>query len=198
MSSRSAESESLDDVTIEQIKDLFYRDGYAHIPGVLRHEEVAALRQKTDELLDDPELQARVNVDRHDAHYAQRYASATGEQVPFILRNTIELDPLFADMLVREPILSLAQAIVGRDCRFCGQNVLRNPSGVAIEQWHVDGALHFPLPDEVPRHDARVRPPVLWLTIQMALSDIDTIEHGPTQYIPGSHFSGRHPNDQHS
>jgi ectoine hydroxylase-related dioxygenase (phytanoyl-CoA dioxygenase family) len=30
----------------------------------------------------------------------------------------------------------------------------------------------------------------------MALSDIDTIAHGPTQYIPGSHFSGRHPNDQ--
>ena len=38
--------------------------------------------------------------------------------------------------------------------------------------------------------------PVLWLTVQIALSDIDRIEHGPTQYVPGSHFSGRQPNNQ--
>ncbi len=180
----------------EQIVDAFYRDGFVHIPGILEPHEIEALKARTDELLDDVALQARVNPERHDPHYAQRHLSATGEQVPFILRNTIELDPLFADMLTREPILSLAEAIVGKGCRFCGQNVLRNNSGVAIEQWHVDGALQFPLPDDIPRHDARARPPVLWLTIQMALSDIDTIEQGPTQYVPGSHFSGRHPNEQ--
>ena len=38
--------------------------------------------------------------------------------------------------------------------------------------------------------------PVLWFTVQVALSDIDTIEHGPTQYVPGSHYSGRHPISQ--
>ena len=32
---------------------------------------------------------------------------------------------------------------------------------------------------------------VLWFTVQMALTDIETIEHGPTQYVPGSHYSGR-------
>ena len=30
----------------------------------------------------------------------------------------------------------------------------------------------------------------------MALTDIDTIDQGPTQYVPGSHYSGRNPNDQ--
>ncbi len=35
--------------------------------------------------------------------------------------------------------------------------------------------------------------PVLWFTVQVALSDIETLAHGPTQYVPGSHYSGRQP-----
>lgn len=181
------------DVEVKPVVDDFYRQGFAHVSGILPPELIDALKEKTDLSLDDPQLQARENLERHDRHYAQRHTLSTGQQVPFILRNTIELDPLFADMLEYEPILRLAQAVVGEGCRFCGQNVLRNSSGVAIENWHVDGALQFPLPDDIPRHDARARPPVLWLTIQIALSDIDGIEHGPTQYVPGSHYSGRHP-----
>ena len=38
--------------------------------------------------------------------------------------------------------------------------------------------------------------PVMWITVQVALTDIESIEHGPTQYVPGSHYSGRTPNDQ--
>ena len=38
--------------TVEQ----FFRDGYVHIPDVLTPGEVSALRDKTDELMDDPEL----------------------------------------------------------------------------------------------------------------------------------------------
>ncbi len=183
-------------IDTQQIVEAFHRDGFVHIPEVLAKAEIEALKAKTDELLDDPDLQARFNVERHDPQYVQTHQTDAGEKLPFILRNTIELDPLFSDMLVREPILGLAEALVGSDCRFCGQNVLRNLAGVAIDIWHVDGALHFPLPEDVPRHEFRVRPPVLWLTVQMALSDIDSIEHGPTQYIPGSHLSGRHPNSQ--
>ncbi len=37
--------------------------------------------------------------------------------------------------------------------------------------------------------------PVMWITVQVALTDIESIEHGPTQYVPGSHYSGRTPND---
>ena len=99
-------------------------------------------------------------------------------------------------MLVREPILSLAEAILGRDCKFCGQNVLRNPKGMAITNWHVDDMVECPLPDDVPRHDPRIHMPVHWLTIQMALGDIDTVEDGPTQFVPSSQYSGRHPNSQ--
>ena len=59
-----------------------------------------------------------------------------------------------------------------------------------------DGQVHFPLPDDVPRFDPRIQMQVLWITVQMALTDIETIDQGPTQYVPGSHYSGRGPNDQ--
>ena len=39
---------------------------------------------------------------------------------------------------------------------------------------------------------------VLWITVQMALTDIETLDQGPTQYVRGSHYSGRGPNDQDS
>lgn len=180
-----------------QIVETFRRDGFVHIPGVLESDEMEALRDKTDELLDDPVLAARENPHRSDKRYVQKKShSESGEELPFILRNTIELDSIFRDMLIREPILSLAEAIVGPDCKFCGQNVLRSIAGLAIDHFHVDGTVHFPVPEDVPRHDPRIRPPVLWLTVQIALSDIETIEHGPTQYVPGSHYSGRDPNSQ--
>ena len=177
-----------------QAVEALHRDGFVHIAGVLRADEVAALRTRADELLDDPVLYERENPELGDKRYVQRMRHCeSGEELPFILRNTIELDGIFRDMLVREPILGLAEAVVGEDCKFCGQNVLRNLPGLAIEKWHVDGTVHFPLPQEIERFDARIRLPVLWLTVQMALSDIDTVEQGPTQYVPGSHMSGRRP-----
>lgn len=169
----------LDTDTMDDILARFYRDGYAVIPQVLTAEEVSALREATDRCFVDPRLAGTKHIQNH-----------------FVLRNTLELDPIFVDMLTREPILSLAEAIVGRDCKFCGQNVLRNAKGVAITNWHVDDRVEFPLPDDVPRHDPRIRMPVQWFTIQMALSDIESEEDGPTQFVPTSQYSGRHPNNQ--
>ena len=181
-----------------EIAEQFFRDGFVYIPGVLTQDEVAALRDKTDVFMDDPELQARFNPNLGDTRYVQvRDDDTSGQLLPFILRNTIELDQVFRDMLVREPILSLAEAVVGKDSKFCGQNVIRNVPGLAIDRWHCDsGDAYFPLPDEIERHDARLRMPVMWFTVQMPLTDIDSIEDGPTQYVPGSHYSGRTPDDQ--
>lgn len=179
---------------IQEIVDTFRRDGFVHVPNVLEPDEVAALIETTDRLMDDPALVARECPERHEQRYVQMHVDDRGE-TPFILRNTLELDPIFPAMLVREPILGLAEAIVGAPARFCGQNVLRNQPSVAIERWHVDGAVHFPVSDDVSRHDPRTPPPVLWITVQIALTDIDTLVHGPTQYVPGSQLSGKHPSD---
>ncbi|MFT7691833.1 MAG: ectoine hydroxylase-related dioxygenase (phytanoyl-CoA dioxygenase family) [Candidatus Latescibacterota bacterium] len=154
----------------------FKRDGYVVIPSVLQSDEVAALRQRTDDLFADPAL-AETGYIQND----------------FILRHCNELDPLFCKLLVREPIFSLMEAIFGKGFQQCGMNVLRTNQSNAIDRWHVDDALFFPLPDELSRHDPRIEMPIFWLTVQVALSDIETPAHGPTQYVPGSHYSGRHP-----
>jgi ectoine hydroxylase-related dioxygenase (phytanoyl-CoA dioxygenase family) len=161
-----------------RVLEEFHRQGYALVPGVLTPEEVAALRRRSDEIFADPVLAGTKYI-----------------QSEFIIRNTIELDPMFRQLLVRQPILDLAEAIVGPDCKFCGQNVIRNRAGVAISRWHVDDVVEFPLPQGVERHDPRLRMPVLWFTVQMALSDIDSEADGPTQFVPGSHCAGRPPDD---
>ena len=107
---------------------------------------------------------------------------------------------MFRDMLLREPIFSLAEAILSfnyyKGMKFVGQAVIRNKPGLSIDNWHVDGEVHFPLPKDINRHDPRIHLRVWLITVQVPLSDIDSIEHGPTQYIPGSHYAGRHPHDQ--
>jgi hypothetical protein len=166
----------------KEIADEFAREGCVLVPGVLTPSEVAELRAKTDYYFENREsVPAR--------HVSYVYGA-------FVLRNGADADPVFRDMITRSPLPELAAAVVGPDPRFNALNVIRNEPGQAISIWHVDDTLEFPLPDEIARFDARIRMPVFWFTIQIALSDIDSIEHGPTQYVPGSHYSGRRPPSQ--
>lgn len=118
ITNRILPGEPLNHQQMEQVLAHFYRDGYALIPGVLSSGEVEALREATDRCFADPLLKG---------------TKYTGGSDGFVLRNTLELDPLFVDMLIREPILSLAKAIVGEDCKFCGQNVIRNDPGRPLQ-----------------------------------------------------------------
>lgn len=147
------------------IIDRFYRDGCVLVPGVFSPEECAELRAVTD-----------------------RIAAANPS---FVIRNPEEQDIAFTRLFIREPILSLVREILGPECRFCQQNVIRNQPGQSISHWHVDDKLEHPLPPEVPRWDARVRLSLIWLGVQVPLSDILSLEDGPTEIVPGSHFSGR-------
>jgi ectoine hydroxylase-related dioxygenase (phytanoyl-CoA dioxygenase family) len=154
----------------------FYREGFALIRGVLSAEEAGRLRELADRFIDDPAV-ARDFV-----------TPVVNTQV---LRSTQALDRAFADLLVREPMVSLAEAVLGPNLAFCGQNVIRSDQSAGITHWHVDDLVEFPLPENVTRHDARVRLPVFWFSFQIALSDIDSPETGPTEGVPGSHYSGR-------
>jgi ectoine hydroxylase-related dioxygenase (phytanoyl-CoA dioxygenase family) len=40
--------------------------------------------------------------------------------------------------------------------------------------------------------------PAFIMTVQFPLTDIDSLENGPTEYVPGSQYSGRWPNDKFS
>ncbi len=157
----------------------FFREGCVLVPGVLTAEEVAELRARTDDYFENR------------ATLPARHVSYVGGV--FVVRYGAELDPIFKAIVTHEPIHSLAASVLGPQPAFNALNVIRNEPGQAISNWHVDDTVEFPLPDDVPRFDPRMRMPVFWFTVQVALSDIETIEHGPTQYVPGSHYSGRRP-----
>ena len=54
-----------------QIAEQFFRDGYVYIPNVLNPEEVSTLRDRTDQLLDDPDLMESTNPNLADVRYVQ-------------------------------------------------------------------------------------------------------------------------------
>ena len=165
-----------------QIAETFFQEGCVVVPDVLSSEEVAALRAKTDDYFA-----------RKEALPPRHVSYVNGA---FVLRYGAELDPLFEAITTREPIIGLVTAVLGPQPSFNALNIIRNEPGQAISSWHVDDTVEFPLPSEVPRFDARIRMPVFWFTVQVALSDIAAIEHGPTQYVPCSHYSGRRPISQ--
>jgi ectoine hydroxylase-related dioxygenase (phytanoyl-CoA dioxygenase family) len=165
-------------IDMQPIVQEFFRQGCVLVPGVLDSETVATLRAKTNFLAADPNTPARHKT----------YSGTT-----LVLRYCHELDPLFAEVAARDSILSLVGAVLDTGVAFNTMNVIRNDPGQAISHWHIDDVLEFPLPETIARFDSRIRMPVTWLTVQVPLSDIDTLEHGPSQFVPGSHYSGRRP-----
>lgn len=142
--------------------------------NVLSAEECSDLCQLTDEIAERPSVQE-------------------ASKGWFVVRAPQDEDIAFTRLFIREPILSLVQQILGPECRFAGQNVIRNQPGEAVSNWHIDdnNRLEHPLPPEVPRWPAGAQMPVIWLSVQVALTDTKIIEDGPTEIVPGSHYSGR-------
>lgn len=167
------------DAIATEIAETFFREGSVLVPGVLTGKEVELLRDRTEHYFHD-----RESIPQQHVSYVHG---------AFVLRRGAELDPAFADMVTKEPIYSLAAAVLGPEPAFNACNVIRNEPGQAISVWHVDDTLEHPLPPDIPRFDPRIRMPVLWFTVQVALSDIERLEHGPTQFVPRSHYSGRRP-----
>lgn len=169
---------SLTEQDLAAITDEFFREGGVRIPHILTQGEVVELRTKTDAYAADPNT-------------ASKHLTFAGNA--FVLRYCHELDPSFQAMATHSEVLKVVEAVLGTGAKFNAMNVIRNGPGQAIARWHVDDVLEFPLPPDILRFDARIQMPVLWMTVQVALSDIDTVEHGPTQFVPGSHYSGRKP-----
>ncbi len=157
----------------------FSRDGFLRLPAVLAAPEVAALKEAVD----------RVFSNERWKHTHNLYG-------PYIAVRLFETDPVCEEMLTREPIIGLVESILGPDCHLIAQNVVRNAPGQAIDFFHVDDYLMFPVGEGMERHDPRLTMPVNIVTCQIPLTDIPALEYGPSEYVPGSHYAGREPNDQ--
>ena len=163
---------------LEGWMERFHRDGYLLLSGLLAPEDVAAMKEKID----------RAFADEHLTQTDNRYGD-------FIMCRMFELDPFFQDLLVREPFIGIAEHVLGQDCHLIAQNCVRNKPGQALDRFHADESVYFPVSGAMERHDARLRLPVYICTFQMLLTDVPSDAYGPSQYVAGSHYSGREPND---
>jgi ectoine hydroxylase-related dioxygenase (phytanoyl-CoA dioxygenase family) len=157
----------------------FNRDGYVHVGNVLSAEEVAAARAAIDRIFDDPSMDDRNH----------KYGD-------IVMTRLFELDRVFVDLITREPLIGLMEQMLGKDCHIIANNAVRNAPGQAIDDFHADDFVWFPLPPEIPRHDPRITLPNFLVNCTYALTDIPSDEYGPLQVVPGSHYSGRQPEDK--
>lgn len=159
----------------------FNREGYCSLGAVLEPDEVEALKDGMVRKQNDPSLAGDEEGDHVRGKSQMRM---------------FESDYAHRDLLVREPFASLAEAILGDDCHVMAQNALLTepvnggkPPGPGA--WHTDDLVYFPLPAGVERHDPRITMPCFVFQIFTPLTDVDSLERGPTQIVPGSHYSGR-------
>lgn len=164
---------------IQAALEEFRREGCALVPNVLSQPEIIALKEAIDQVFANPQAKDT------DTLYGD-----------YLAVRLFEWNNLFRDLLIREPIIGLMEALLGADCHLISNNIVRNGPGQAISDYHVDERLLFPLPDSVERFDPRMTIPTFIVNVQMPLTDIEAEEYGPTQYVPGSHYSGRYPNSK--
>jgi ectoine hydroxylase-related dioxygenase (phytanoyl-CoA dioxygenase family) len=164
----------------QQIQSDFNRDGYTHLPGILNHQEIEELKQGIDAMFTEEHWRENGNV-----------------LSDFVALRAYETGRIFEEMLTREPIISLMEALLGKDCHFIASNIIRNAAGQAVDTFHVDDAIMVPVGEGMERHDPRLPMPAFIINVLFALTPIPSVDYGATQYVPGSHYSGRHPNDPH-
>ena len=174
------------------------KDGYAVLGPTLSPEEVHVLRAAAERKQDDPRQHTHGN-------------GVNGSTLPMMF----EYDTAARDLIVREPFASLAEHILGGDCHIMAQNWIRNTAAMAAKNgvtaaeveaaearggsagdgWHIDDLCLFPLPPGTV-HSLAAPPPIFVLQVFVLLTDVPTVAHGPTQFVPSSHLSGRKPTDE--
>ena len=157
--------------------DAMFTDGYAIIPGVLNAQEVAELKHKMNTSGGDDAQYDHTKIGWcFNKHMAVEYHK----------------DPHFLRYIDRPGVVDIARAVVGENCRVKSGSMWITGPGRKMPI-HVD-FLPCAMPEEYAA-DPRVRIPVLNCVAQFYLDDL-VPELGPTIVIPGSHLSGRAPNNE--
>ena len=106
----------------------FQREGYLFLKSVMTPSELDVMREVMERKFQDPKMHEEEGDHIRGMSMMRMY----------------EYDINFRDLIGREPIVSLVEAILGDDCHMMSQNALRYEPGQG-GGWHVDDRLHFPL-----------------------------------------------------
>lgn len=156
---------------IQEWVERFHRDGFLFIQNVLPPQMVSELKADLDDALSEqPDMSSGI-IELHPRMFERSAAN-------------LRLFDL-------EPIVSFAEALVDRNCHVVHNNSFRTPLGKGITTWHQDDPPHYLVTHGEP--PTNVRLPVLLFTANYYLTDVPSVEYGPTQCIPGSHLFGAVP-----
>ncbi len=154
--------------------DQFYRDGCLFLRNVLPAEWTATLRADLEWALQ--ENPNGLNNRNERIHLAHRMFESSAANLRLF------------DM---EPMISLAEAIIGPDCHVIHNNSFLSPPGGGLDTWHQDDRPHYIVTGGTP--PINVHLPVLFFTANYYLTDVTEVEHGGTEVVPASHLFGASP-----
>ncbi len=157
------------------------RDGYVYLPAVLDAGEIAAMRSRMDTLEALPE-----SYDQHQTPESHGFLNKC-------INNTFNRDSHFLPFLDRPDVIEIEEAVHGEDCHVIGMTAWLTGPGRPNQSLHADW-LAVPLPEDV-MADPRVKIPIFITTAHYYLDDLYEAL-GPTQFVPGSHKSGRRPDGE--
>ena len=152
----------------------FERDGFVVLRGVLSTAECLEMGAQVVQAYDEPDVAGSTST---------------------IIRHQMFLKgAIFEDLLDRSPVIDFVEAVLGNTCHLISENAIFTRPGQGIDTWHVDEAVHFPRPSDVPL-DPRIAVPCFVVQALYYLVDVDEAI-GPTQFVPGSQRSGRKPDPE--
>lgn len=173
---------------LQKCVDFFHENGYLVIPQVLTPERCQKLRDDLDRDIDRQPLPNNPKICFSHRMFERSQANL--------------------DLFELEPMISFAEKLIGEAN---GDNIAKNIGiynsntihvihnnsfivlphtlGLTSSTWHQDDSPHIVSLDGKPIKNVRLN--VLLFTINFYLTDVLTIENGPTQVIPGSHLFGK-------
>jgi phytanoyl-CoA hydroxylase len=161
-------------LTAEQ-KEIFWRDGFLPVQDVLRADEVAALRKRTEQII------------RGEVEFPQEYLQmepeiADREDIDPVNRvrklwQVTRYDPVFQEYARHPKIVEIVCDLLGPDVKlYVDQMLLKPPFHGSAKPYHQD-SVYFPIE------------PMELVTCWMALDDA-TVENGCMRFLPGTHKLG--------
>lgn len=171
--------------------DSFHTNGFLVINDVLTPEQCAFLRDDLDE-----------------AWLKQQADNQHPSKSKVMIKRMFEHSQHNLDLFAMEPLVTFAECLIG-DTNGMGYSnqegfpnanvvhVIHNNSftippehdGLAQNKWHQDDTPHVLSLDGNPLTNIRLN--VLAFTVMYYLTDVFSVENGPTQVIPGSHLFGK-------
>lgn len=173
----------VDQSTIDAWVEQFHRQGFLFLKSVLPPDLIGELKSDLERELRKDGKEKGDAVELHTRMFETSRANL----------RLFDMEPIvtFAETLIASG--TEGHAFVGAPscCHVIHNNSFRTPAGVSkafATTWHQDDPPHFLVTDGKP--PTNVRLPVLLFTCNYYLTDVESMEHGPTQVVPGSHLFG--------